>query len=95
MVNPDSPQTLGCGWKIAIILALLVALANSGLSTLKEREDDRFSNHEDRIDKLENAVFGNDLGTAPREDSHAHRLEALESQVNAMQDVSGSDDGDQ
>ena len=87
----DSSQALTRGWKIAIVLALVIALANSGISTLQEREDDRFKNHEDRIDKLENAVFGNDVGTAPRENSHSQRIEAMESRLNAIQESENAD----
>jgi hypothetical protein len=42
------------GWKVAIIAQLVIALANSGISSLRSREDVRFENHEKRIDGLEN-----------------------------------------
>jgi len=85
----DSSQPFTLGWKIAVVIALIVALANGGLSTLQEREDDRFKNHEARIDELENSVFGNDIGTAPREKSHAARPKTLEQRLKA----SGGSDG--
>ena len=86
----DSSQPFTFGWKIAVVIALIVALANSGLSKLQDRENDRFENHEARIDELENSVFGNDIGTAPREESHAARLKTLEQRL----DASGGLDGD-
>lgn len=49
-----SEGQLTTGWKIMIIAALAIALANSGISSLRNREDDRFDNHEKRIDDLEN-----------------------------------------
>ena len=72
------------GWKIAIVIALVVALANSGMSTLGDREQRRFENHEGRIDELENMVRGNDVGTASRENSHNARIEFIEKRLEAM-----------
>lgn len=46
-------QPLTRGWKFTILFALIVALANSGVETLRSREDQRYQNHEQRIDALE------------------------------------------
>ena len=81
----ESPNGLTAGWKIAIVLALLIALANGGLSALSQREQERFTNHEERIDKLENVVRGNEVGTAPREASIEARLEALEKRIQSIE----------
>ena len=78
----DSDQGLTRGWKITIIVALLISLANGGVSALRKEINTDFSNHEKRIDELENAVFGNDIGTAPRKNSHKERIEALEARLN-------------
>lgn len=82
----DSPQAFTGGWKITIIGALLIALANGGISGLRDRENDRFKNHEARMDELENLVFGNDIGTAPRENSLTNRIESLEKQLDAIEE---------
>lgn len=81
----DSNQGLTTGWKVAIVVALLAAFSgHSGITTLRSRESDRFQNHEKRIDELENAVFGNDLGTAPRALSHSARIESLEARLDVL-----------
>ena len=82
----ESSNGLTTGWKITIVVALLIALANGGVSALSEREQQRFANHEDRIDKLENSVFGNDVGTAPREESLETRIAELEKQIQSIKD---------
>jgi hypothetical protein len=56
--NATGAGTLTTGWKVAIIAALLIALANSGISGLRDREDERFENHKQRIDALENKTSG-------------------------------------
>ncbi|MFK8115112.1 MAG: hypothetical protein AB8B91_23120 [Rubripirellula sp.] len=82
----ETSNSFSLGWKIAIIIALVVALANGGVSALRDEVNDDFANHEKRIDELENAIRGNDVGTAPREDSHEARIEALEEAVNVMKE---------
>jgi hypothetical protein len=83
----DSSHNLTRGWKITIILTLLIALANGGVSALRNEVNNDFSNHEKRIDELENAVFGNNIGTAPRENSHAERIKALEARLSSIDDA--------
>lgn len=61
-----------------MITALVAALANSGISSLRQEMNDDFANHEKRIDRLENIVFGNDIGNAPREQSLTSRIAELE-----------------
>jgi len=68
------------------VIALLVALGNNGLSTLRDREQQRFQNHEARIDELESMVLGNDVGTSPRENSHNTRSETLEKRLDAIEE---------
>ena len=80
----ETQQPFSTGWKVAIVIALVAAIGNSGISTLREDTKDSFMNHEGRLDELENAVFGNDIGTAPREESHAERIKALESRLDEL-----------
>lgn len=49
-------ERLTVAWKAAIIAALVIALANSGIDSVRSREDQRFHNHEKRIDELENRL---------------------------------------
>ena len=80
----NSPGNFSTGWKIAIVAAVLGVLANGGASSLLDNK--YFRNHEDRIDQLENAVFGNDIGSAPREDSHQQRIKKLERQIRLLEE---------
>ena len=49
----DAGKPLTTGWKIAILLAIVLALGNSGVGALREQEERRFRNHENRLDELE------------------------------------------
>jgi hypothetical protein len=52
----EKQYRLTIGWKGAIIVALLFAIGNSGVDALRNREEQRFQNHEKRIDELENRI---------------------------------------
>jgi hypothetical protein len=49
-------QPLTTGWKVGIVAALLIAAGNTGVSSLRGREEERHQNHERRIDALENKI---------------------------------------
>lgn len=83
----DSGRPLTTGWKIAIVAALLIALANGGVSALREQGERQFRNHEERIDDLENRVRGNRASPEGIERSHEKRIEALENKVRELQAV--------
>ena len=53
---PDGGQPLTTRWKIAIVAALLIALANGGVDAVRRDAECRYQNHEQRIDLLENKV---------------------------------------
>jgi hypothetical protein len=52
----DMGRPLTGGWKLAIVAALVIALANSGIDSLRSREQQHHRNHEQRIDALENKI---------------------------------------
>jgi len=52
----DAGRPLTTGWKVAIVAALVTALVNSGVASLRSQEERRFQNHEMRVDDLENKV---------------------------------------
>ncbi|MDX2036597.1 MAG: hypothetical protein SFX72_08090 [Isosphaeraceae bacterium] len=52
----DQRGRLTAGWKAAIVVALLGALGNTGINSLRDREEQRHRNHERRIDSLESKI---------------------------------------
>ncbi len=81
----DSHQNLTKGWKIAIIAAIVIAMAGAGSAAKKDKQDDRFHNHEDRFDKLEDTVPGNSIRPETQDGSHLKRIEVLELKIRKLE----------